>query len=209
MEEEGYNRIVYARNVIEFVTVANGYCSFIEQVNHYLPGPALSIVRKMLPLLYLKATLVPEVEKILDEDTEKFVTELDYNVLLQKWMKKLGENDSYREVFDPAGEFSDEALEASISENLLDIYQDVKDFIYLYSLGNEEVMNDALSECLFRFKEDWGQKLVNVLRAIHMLMVSGKDLDEAQNNSNEEEIRKESDWVDGFFNQFRDENNRI
>jgi len=209
MEERGTNRIVYNRNVIEFVTVANGYCAFIEQVNDYLPGKALSTARKILPLLYLKATMIPDVEKVLDEDTEKFVTELDYNVLLQKWMKKLGENDSYREVFDPGKEYTDEALEASISENLADIYQDIKDFISLYSLGNEEVMNDALSECIFQFKEYWGQKLVNVLRAIHMLLASGKDLDGVHDSRTDDAMRKESDWVDGFFNQFRDENNQI
>ncbi len=209
MENEKYNRIVYNRNVIEFVTVANGYCTFIEQVNDYLPGQALSTARKILPLLYLKALMIPDVEKILEEDTDKFVTELDYNVLLQKWMKKLGENDSYREVFDPGKEYTDESLEASISENLVDIYQDIKNFISLYSLGNEEVMNDALSECLFQLKEYWGQKLVNVLRAIHMLLVSGKDLNEAHDSRTDDRMRKKSDWVDGFFNQFRDEKNQI
>jgi hypothetical protein len=209
MEQEGYNKRIYSRNAIEFVTVANGYCHFIEQVNTYLPGKALTTARKILPLLYLKASMLPDVEKILDEATEKFVTELDYNLLLQKWMQKLGENDSYREVFDPGKESTDEILEASISENLLDIYQDIKDFVSLYSLGNEEVMNDALSECLFQFKEYWGQKLVNVLRAIHRLLVSDADLDETRNSSIKHSIQKESDWVDGFFNQFRDDNNKI
>lgn len=206
MDEEGLNQVVYSKNVVEFVTVANEYCNFIEKIGNYSTGYALSLAQKLLPLVYLKATLVPNIERILEEDTEKFVTELDYNMLLQKWMQKLGEFDSYKEVFNPGMEFSEDALESSISENLLDIYQDLKDFISLYSLGNEEVMNDAISECSYQFREYWGQRLVNVLRAIHMLIVSETDLDEKKEIELNNDIKNESDWVDGFFNQFRDDN---
>ncbi|NQU87684.1 MAG: DUF5063 domain-containing protein, partial [Mariniphaga sp.] len=192
--------------VVEFVTVANEYCNFIEKISNYYTSKALSIAQKLLPLVYLKVSLIPEIEKLLDEDTEKFVTELDYNLLLQKWMQNLGEFDSFNEVFKPGMEFSEDALEASISENLLDIFQDLKNFISSYSLGNEEVMNDALSECIYQFKEYWGQRLVNVLRAIHMLLVSDTDLDENREIENDDQIKKESDWVDGFFDQFRNDN---
>ena len=204
MLDEDLNRIVYDKAVVEFVTVANEYCNFIERIGIYTTSSALSIAQKILPLVYLKAALLPDVEKILDDEVEKFVTELDYNIILQKWMLKLGQYDSFREVFKPGMEFSEEALEASISENLLDIYQNLKDFVSIYSLGSEEVMNDGLSECIYQFKEYWGQRLVNVLRAIHMLVVGETDLDEVQKPEVKEPGKEESDWVDGFFNQFRE-----
>lgn len=206
MNEDEINRIVYSKNVIEFVTVANEYCNFIEDTGRFKTSQALSVAQKLLPLVYLKTTLLPEIGKVLDEEIEKYVTELDYNLLLQKWAAKLGGNDGFREVFVPGAEFSEEAIEASISENLLDIYQNLKDFISSYSLGNEEVMNDALSECIFQFKEYWGQRLANVLRAIHHLMVSDIDLDGELDQKTGMGNNDEPGWVDSFFDQFRKDN---
>ena len=77
-------------------------------------------------------------------------------------------------------QYSDEAIEASVSENITDIYQDLKDFILCYRIGNLEVMNDALWECRNNFEQYWGQRLVNGLRAIHSLVYGISDLDEKE-----------------------------
>ncbi len=207
MEDENLNHIVYSKNVVEFVTVANEYCSFVEGAFRYSPKDVLEKSRKLLPLLYLKATLLPKVEKQLESELEKFVSEIDYNILVQKWAGLLGENDSYREIFDPGTNNVEDHTEAFISECILDVYQDLKEFITSYSLGNEEVMNDSLSECTYNFEEFWGQRLVNVLRPIHMLLANNVDLDQKEEiKYSSEEDKSEGDWVDGFFNQFRDEN---
>ena len=75
-------------------------------------------------------------------------------------------------------QYSEEALEASISENIADIYQDLKDFILSYRIGTLDVMNYALGECRTNFQQYWGQRLVNGLRAIHSLVYGISDLDE-------------------------------
>jgi hypothetical protein len=206
MGEDELNELVYSKNVIEFVTVANEYCGFIENIGNYTTAQALSIAQKILPLVYLKATLLPEAEKIFDEETEKFLTEIDYNILLQRWLQKLGEHDSFREIFNPGQDPGEDPLESSISENLIDIYQPVKNFISAYSLGDSEVMNDALSECVFEFREYWGQRLVNALRAIHLLIVSDIDFDEGQKPFQNSKNKGDSGWVDGFFDRNRDSN---
>ena len=48
-----------------------------------------------------------------------------------------------------------------------DIYQDIKDFIFVFQLGLNETMNDSLAICQENFGTLWGQKLVNTLRALH------------------------------------------
>ena len=174
--------IVYSRNVVEFVTVANEYCQAIEQANRIPASANLQKMQKLLPLLYLKASLLPQTERVLDEELEKYVSEFDYNVLHQKWLTLLSENDNFYEVFDPSIQFGHEAVTASISENLLDIYQDLKNFLIAYSIGNEEVMNDALAECTEHFIEFWGQQVVNVLRAVHMLVYSDIDFENNEIN---------------------------
>lgn len=199
------HQIIYSKNVIEFVTVANEYCASVENVSHFSALGNLQKFQKLLPLLYLKAAVLPKIERLLDDDLEHYVTELDYNVLHQKWLGLLNENDSFYEVFDPSIQFGQETVTASISENLLDIYQALKDFVIVYSIGNEDVMNDSLAECLFRFEGAWGQQLVNVMRAVHMLAYSEVDFSSP-------EIRKEvkpgtgnPKWLDNFWGN-NDEN---
>ena len=183
--------LVFSKNTVEFVTVANEFCNLMENVRNYSFGENMHKMQRMLPLLYLKAVMLPVTDKVLDAGLEKYVSEMDYNVIQQRWLEILGENDNFYEVFDPDLQFSGEKVTASISENLADIYQDLKDFIIAYSIGDIEIMNDALYDCEYHFEIFWGQRLVNVLRAVHMIM-TGK------NDSNDKPVKGESEWLDKF-----------
>ena len=127
--EDKIHELVYSKTVIEFVTVANEYCNAIETVNKFPVEESLRKIQKILPLLYLKTTMLPKTENVLEDELEKYVSELDYNILQQKWLKVLGEHDSFYEVFDPTIQFGQETVTASVSENLMDIYQSLKDFL--------------------------------------------------------------------------------
>jgi hypothetical protein len=179
MIKEPFSEVVYSKNVIEFATVANEYCSFIEAVDQFPRKDFILKIQKLFPLLYLKSALLPAPDlEISDDMPEKYVSEEDYNFILNKLEAKLGQFDAYHEVFDPSIQYSEVALEASISENVADVYQDLKDFILAYRIGTLEVMNDALWECRNNFEQYWGQRLVNGLRAIHSLVYGIADLDE-------------------------------
>lgn len=168
MSEE-LKEIVYARDTVEFVTVAVQYCAYIENTDGSTQEEVTDKLTKLLPLLYLKASLVPNSELINDEDVEITVTEMDYNYIVAKLDDIYAENDAYLEVFMQDMKYSDTPIRASISEDLADIYQDVKNFITVYERGITENMNDAMYVCMENFKIYWGQKLVNVLRALHSL----------------------------------------
>ena len=192
MSKEPFSEVVYSKNVIEFATVANEYCSFIEAVDQFQRKDFITRLQKLFPLLYLKAALLPEPDmEMTDEAPEKFVSEEDYGFLLGKLEAKFGQFDAYQEVFDPAMQFSEIAIESSISENIADIYQDLKDFILSYRIGTLEVMNDALWECRNNFEQYWGQRLVNGLRAIHALVYGNASLEEVEGPVETEE---EEDW---------------
>lgn len=193
------HQVVYSKNVVEFVTVASEYCSSVENVAKIQADANLLKMQKLLPLLYLKSTMLPKTERVLDEDLEKYISELDYNVLQEKWIQSLNEYDSFYEVFDPSIQFGHETVTASISENLLDIYQDLKNFLISYSLGNEEVMNDALAECVEHFEEFWGQQVVNVLRAVHMLVYSNADFNKEDKNDAVKPGKGNPKWLDSFW----------
>jgi hypothetical protein len=179
VSKEVFSEVVYSKNVIEFVTVANEYCSFVEAVDQFTRKDFLSRIQKLFPLLYLKASLLPEPDpKLQDEIAEKFVSEEDYNFILNKLANKIGEYDAYQEIYDSSLQYSYIPVEGSIAENITDIYQDLKDFILSYRIGTVEVMNDALRECRNNYEQYWGQRLVNGLRAIHYLLYSNVNLDE-------------------------------
>ena len=202
-------QIVYSKNVIEFVAVANEYCNFVE--NHAQVNRRVFVERmqKIFPLVYLKASLLPQIDDENAESPEKFVNEVDYNFLLNKITEKLAQFDSYQEVFDEGMQFSEGAIGASISENICDIYQDLKDFIMAYRIGTVEIMVDALWECNNNFQNYWGQKLVNGLRAIHTLVYGDNDIDQNDEAGfKTEEIKnggRQSGWIDRHFSHFDEE----
>lgn len=198
MEQEAFSNVVYSKNVIEFVTVANEFCTFVESVDGFERKEFILRLQKLFPLLYLKASLIPEIEEKLPEFVEKFVTEGDYNFIHKKLQIKFGQFNSYKEVFDPMMQYSIEPLENNLSENVADIYQDLKDFILGYRIGTIEVMNDSLLECRNNFERYWGQKLVNGLRAIHNLVYGDSDLDKEEGEvtvKKDDESSESRDWI--------------
>lgn len=65
---------------------------------------------KILPLLYLKASMLPKCEMIGDESPETYVTEEIYEVLRINLASILVEKDDYLEVFLPDMAYSDEPI---------------------------------------------------------------------------------------------------
>ena len=169
MEDNLPDHFVYSPNVIEFVTVAAETCLFLEHVTDFSSAEFVEKSVKILPLLYLKASLTTKPERELNDEIERFVTEDDYQYVREQVAQLLGNDDMYLEVFHPDMALSDTPIVAFVSENLADIYQELKDFAANYRLAQEEIMNDALVVCLEAFGEHWGQKLLNALRALHAL----------------------------------------
>lgn len=158
---------IYSKACIEFITVANEYCGFLDLQKKYSPQDFVDKATKLLPLLYLKISLLPEFSPRIDDEPEKFVTEYDYNFIANNISEKLGDKNDYLEVFLDDMQYSDTPIIAYISENLTDIYQDLKDTLSNFELGSEDVMNDAIVMCQNNFKNYWGQALTNALRALH------------------------------------------
>lgn len=174
---EHTSQVIFDKNSIEFVTVAAEYCGFIERSRGAERNAFVDTALKILPLLYLKATLIPECEMIGEEDLEVFVTEDDYECVQYAIAQVLGPQDDYLEVFHPDMAYSDTPIKKSISEDLADIYQDLKDFIGVFQLGMNTTMNDSLYVCKEHFAEYWGQRLVNTMRALHCVKYNDNDLE--------------------------------
>lgn len=185
--EDRLKSIVFSRDSVEFVTVGVQYCAFLENLENATEADTTDKLTKILPLLYLKASLIPETEVFDEFQPEQTVAEDDYNYILSKVYDIYSKDDTYLEVFLEDMKYSETPISASISEDLADIYQDIKNFIVIYERGIVENMNDALAVCSENFKAYWGQKLVNVLRALHTLKYSDNSDSEDEENYNTEE----------------------
>lgn len=162
---------VYRQDVLAFVTTSVKTCLLLERIDEYEQRDFLYEITQQLPMLYAQAHALPLPKQESDGYVERFVTEDDYNYIVEGVKRQLGTNDAYLEVFLQDMKYNDEPLTAYISENIADIYQELKDMAYSFQTEQEEVMNDGLLACLEAFREHWGQKLLNVMRALHALWI--------------------------------------
>jgi hypothetical protein len=188
------NDPVYSRNVVEFTAAANEFCKYAEHSDELKGDELLKIMQRILPYLYLKASLLPSLEPYFEDGNEKFVTESDWFRIHNILKDKFGTADDYLEVFDEKMNESEGPVVSSLSENMADIYQDLKDFLLLYQTGTKEVMNDAIWECRLNFENLWGQKLTNSLRAIHRFIYSGEEIGKVKTDDEAGEEKDTSEW---------------
>ena len=132
------SQVIFDRNVIEFVTVAAEFCKFVEQAEGSKRTAFVDTTLKLLPLLYLKASMLPPCETIGDEAPETFVTEETYEIVRMNLADILADRDDYLDVFVSDMKYSDQPITRYISEDLADIYQDIRDFIFVFQLGLNE-----------------------------------------------------------------------
>lgn len=203
--EENNSQVIFDKNAVEFVTVAAEFCGFMERVSDMKRRDFVDKSLKLLPLLYLKASLLLACERMEESDPETFVTETDYEVVRSSVASLLGEYDDFLEVFLDDMAYSDTPIHQNISECLADIYQPLKDFICVFQLGLEQTMNDSLVICRELFAEFWGQRLVNVMRALHDVkyrqLAHGEETEEEssplyEDNCTEEELYEGLDMGD-------------
>jgi hypothetical protein len=167
MDEERRS-LIYARDVLDFVTVSTEYCTMMDTLHTYSQEKFVQYALKLLPLLYLKAQLLPDLELDDREGIEKYVSEEEWNRVNFQVKKIMDNLDNYTES---AGRF--EANEtSSISENFADIYQDLRDFVYLYSTGVDEIMYDGLGEVKLTFKEILGATCCEFITNFASLLLS-------------------------------------
>lgn len=181
--------VLMNRNVVEFVTVAAEFCTFLEQAEQRSRKDFVSVSLKILPLLYIKASLLEPQESNEEEELESLVTEDDYNVIRITVAGILGEQDDYLDVFVEEMKYSDRPVLKTISEDMADIYQDIRNFVEVFKMGMESTMRESLIKVQQNFELYWGQTLVNTMRALHDVRYNQQieDTEDGAQDSEQEE----------------------
>jgi hypothetical protein len=161
--------IVFSKYTIDFARVALEYCVFVEKTKETDKKTFVDNMTKVLPLLYLKISIIPEITTDYESELAEKVNENFYAQVENNISELLGDDDLYLETFHPDIRLSDSPVAVKIAEDLADIYQDLGNFIAVFKNGQKETMNDSLVLCIENFKKYWGQRLVNALRALHFI----------------------------------------
>ena len=179
MNEKQVENPVYSHDTLEFVTVAVEFCAFLENSQGREKKDFVETLLKLLPLLYLKAVLLPRVESNGDFLPPDRITEQEYDFIRHIIFDILRKDDEYEELVCDQDMQTDVSQWKSISENLADMYQAIRNFVSVYQERIEDCMTDALWALMDNFELYWGQSLVDTLRQLHKLRYTRqKDLDE-------------------------------
>ena len=174
-DQQKLHAFVYSEEVLTFVRAANETANFLEELKEMEGKTFIAGAVKHLSEVYRAVLRLGDTEPVTESEAEPSVSEQEWAEIFQAVAGLLG---PYNEILRPA---EDEEFDRSdlvthtISEDLADLYQELRDFTFLYSRGLEEIMNDSIWEVKVRFVEHWGKKLLRSLSSLHDLYVEGVD----------------------------------
>lgn len=158
--------------VLEFATVAVPFCALLHEAKQTQRADFVERLLKILPLLYVKSSLLPEIE-LSDESEELFallpesVSEEEYTYVQRSIEDLLDGEDLFLETLADDMQYSDVPMTARISECLADVYQPVGNLVGILRDENFVALPAALSFTHTQFQEYWGDRLLAALRALH------------------------------------------
>ncbi len=182
MKNTDTNDITTAKPVLEMLTVANEYCLFFEKAESYKADDILIYFQRIAPLLYLKASLLEPLPANEEAWNERYVTEEEWEGIFKTLREKFKKNDRYY-----THDHNFDSVEASLADNMADIFQDMKDFVMLYQKNNIAARQNAIANLLNLFGQRWGPALLNAMGAVHQILF--------QEKINPDIFESDKDWV--------------
>jgi len=183
--------------ILEFFLTANEYCKLLEYSTDLSKPDFISKAQKILSFVYLKASMLSKPDEMEDGELEKFVQEEDWIYIKNNIANLLGSTDRYIDIILPENLDPENYENVTLSECFADIYQDLKDFVTTYEIGNEDGIQAALFDCLINFEKFWGPRLLASLSYLHNLLYSNELYDEDEfddENTNRNDIDT-SNWL--------------
>jgi len=170
MEES--KELIYSKQVMEMLTVANEYCLYIDECKTQTLENLMIYLSRILPLMYLKGSLLPDVVPSDESANERFVSEEHWENVYNAVNSLTGDLDHYWYIPFPAEKIP-HPERGSLADNVSDIYQDMKDFILLYQKPHKTAKENAVAECRKLFHEHWGPSLLSATYTLHKIQYAG------------------------------------
>jgi len=180
----------------EFVKLCRRYFEYLDK----LPDKKISdfwlMQLRTLPEIYSGVSRLPLIDARYSSDVEKFVTERDYDRIFINVVSFIGALDKFSDFSDLSHPGTMKVVNASLSEMLTDIYQELKDFVLLYETGTLENMNDAIADCFDTFGQYWGVKLLTATRIIHVNLFQQRYAEAKKASQIDEELEEMDEEIE-------------
>ncbi len=170
--------LTHSKHVLEMLTIGIEYVRFMDEIGKYDKRTIMQYLQKILPLIYLKASLIPEITIEDNSADERFVTEEEYETLLQILKEKFEAPCNEEHTCD----CTDEGVK--VAEALTDLYQDLKDTNLLFGTNKLAAQECAINNCRLWFIERWGLAVADLLGYFHTCLYHLHKHDSDNENQN-------------------------
>ena len=160
---------IIRREVKEYIDSAIVYCDFIESTETINSVEFLTKIRLLLLTLYQQGFMFPLYNGNSQPDTEDLLGE-SYFIVLKKIAQKIGNTNFYTHMYDPTNSKDDKPVVGALSDDLGDIYRDLKGAILQLDLDSETARARALWDLHFLFRNHYAEHIINALYAIHFFL---------------------------------------
>ncbi len=158
---------------IDFKLSAENYCNYLENLG-LEENRFFSIrVQTLLADLYSRALKLDEVELIKDSDYED--QQQRYKIINRAKefggmvSKILGAAQFYRTAFNPSDIDAEELGHGFLTDDLQDIYIDIKEALEFININNDSSVQQALWDIKFSLRSHWGEHCISALHYLQYL----------------------------------------
>jgi len=157
------------RSIHAFAKLARKFCLHVERRGRTGSRKFLMDLNQLLPEIYVGALRLPLPDNGFP-DCDDRMTFVQWQSLRSSIRTKLGAYDLYAEVFDPYNRSDQDAVVASLSDDLADIYRELVAGLHCYRMRR---YSDAAWEWRFGFDQHWGEHATGAIRALYWLHRNG------------------------------------
>ena len=161
-------KISETKPVTEFINIATEFCLLLEEREKKDGVRLLQEAFIILPQLCLGAMLLPEIKRFSDYDVPILPYE-KRKELFDSLQSKFKGSDVYRFVYDPF-DADDESITSSVSDDLADIYIDIKPGLNEWDTVSSTDRLMIIWEWWFLFGAHWGHHANRVLPVLYSLL---------------------------------------
>ena len=152
--------------VADFVAEARRFCTLVESEGNEATTFEEECLAVLLRL-YQRLLLLPRVDPIEFESPERIPHE-EWQTVRERTAHRIN-SDQYWEVFEPFAEKKPEPIYGSISDDLADIWRDLKMGLSALDTGKPNCVESAVWHWRFGFGSHWGYHVAGAIRALTAL----------------------------------------
>lgn len=156
--------------VSHFAKSAQEFCSLLEKSASVSDREFVQQAAYLLATLYAAGLSLPTLDNEPEEQQASIEdTSFEHTSEIERQTgQKLGKHNLYWEFYDPYDQSN--PLTTTLSDDLSDIYRNIKPGLIAYQKGTARSVSAAVWEWKDQFNFHWGDHAVDALRAIHRIV---------------------------------------